>query len=127
MRIFKFMAATAIFSWLGFLLLAALANYAHGQPVGSLNEQVGWEEFNTGNESSPNSWGQMTLQFTDDTMSWSPFGSGPLNMRVRVAKSRTQPDGCAMIVVWVEAMDKSLPGAMERREGSAYTCPGEAI
>ena len=108
-------------------ILAMFVAGAMAQPIGSLNEQVGWEELNTGTESSPDGWGQSILSWSDRAMSFSPFGSEPLNMRVRIAKSRTQPDGCAMVVVWVEAMDESLPGAIRRREGSAYLCRGEAI
>lgn len=108
-------------------IIAMFVAGAMAQPVQSLNEQVGWEELNTGTESSPNGWGQSILSWSEGTMSFYPFGSEPLNLRVRVAKSRTQPDGCAMVVVWVEAIDTSLPGAIRRREGSAYLCRGEAI
>lgn len=115
-------AAATTASILAMFVVGALA-----QPVGSLDEQVGWEELNTGVESSPNGWATTTLQFTNMAMRWSPFGSGPLNMVVTMAKGPTQPDGCAEIVVWVDPMDKSLPGAMERREGSIYLCHGEKI
>ena len=74
---------------------------ALAQPAGSLNEQVGWEELNTGSSSSPNGWGQSLLSWSEDAFRFSPFGSEPLNMRVTMAKGPTQPDGCAEVVVWV--------------------------